>query len=205
MPAVTTDVQVANQALGFVGQRRPIASLLEDSPEAIACRTHFDTVKACILEADWWTWATKRQALALTSHTREGWDFCYAAPGDLISTAGVRYIDQGRPDPEPVPFLIELNSATSQFLILTDYESPTLVYTRDVPVALWPAVAITALAAELALRLAPHLPVKPQLVSWLKGEAESRLLEAKAADANARGPEAPQQAVVIRQRAYSGG
>lgn len=206
MPAVTTDADVCNMALGHVGQRRLILSLIEDSAEAIACRTHYATAKREILETHWWSWATKRQALAqLMGVTREGWGYVYAAPADLISADGARFLDEGRGAAEPAPFIVELNDSGSALIIATDLQPATLVYTRDVPVALWPAKAITALSYELAHRLALSLPVKPGLAQGLVPMASLKLDEARAADMNAAGDEAPQPAADVRLRGYTGG
>lgn len=202
MPAVTTDAQVCNQALGLVGQRQLINSLLEDSAEAIACRTYYSTVKAAVLESHPWRWATKRQTLALLSGVeREGWEYVYAAPSDLLSPKSARYIEDGaRPAVEPLPFLVELNVTGNQYVIACDVTTPELVYTRDVPVAMWPAVAIKALAAGLAEAVALMLPVKPQLAQLLAPRALLALREAMADDGNTGSPDAVPDAPWVRAR-----
>lgn len=193
MPAVTTDAQVCNMALGACGQRDLIGSLLEDSAQALACATYFSTAKAKVLEELKWKWATKRKTLALLSGVeRQGWAYVYAAPSDLLSAGSVSHIeDGGRPDAEPLPFLIELNDTGNAFLIACDVTTPELVYIRDVPVALWPAKAIDALAADLAVRIALMLPVKPELAARLAPAAALKLREAQAADGNANSPDKP--------------
>lgn len=204
MAAVTTDAQVCNQALGYVGQRLTIGSLLEDSTEAIACRVHYQTTKQAVLEARWWTWATKRLSLAqLTGVTRLGYEYVHAAPSDLVSANGARYIETGgRPEAQAgqIPFLVELNDSGNAFVIASDVETPKLVYTRDVPVALWPAKAIDALAWALAVKLSLTLPVKPALAVSLEGKATKALLEAQAADMNAPREDAVPDAEWVQAR-----
>lgn len=203
MPAVTTDAQVANQALGFVGHRATINSLLEDSEQAIAASIHFATAKARVLEAFPWRWATKRQALAqLSGVTRDGWAYVHAAPADLLSVNSARKIEDGaRQSTDPLPFTVELNDSGSGFVVASDVPTPTLVYTRDVPVALWPAHAVDALVAELAVRLALTLPVKPELAVRLQPLAELRLRQAMAVTANGevRDPEPDPPAIRARK------
>lgn len=193
MAAVTTDTQVCNMALGACGQRDLIGSLLDDTAAGLACATYYSTAKAKVLEAAKWRWASKRQTLALLSGVeREGWGYVYAAPSDLLSIGCVSHIEDGaRPPTEPLPFLIELNDTGNAFLIACDVTTPELVYTRDVPVALWPAVAIDALAADLAVRLALMLPVKPQLAASLAPAAAMKLREAQAFNGNTGSPDAP--------------
>lgn len=203
MSAVTAEAQIANMALGAVGQRDLIDSLLEDTAQGLACNTYFATAKQKILEAHPWAWATKRQALALLSGvTREGYEYVHAAPADLLSPKAARRIEDGaRPPVEPIPFLIELNVTGNAFVIASDVTTPTLVYTpRDVAVALWPASAIDALAAELAVRIALMLPVKPELARLLRPEAALKLREAMASDGNTGSPDVPPEAPWIRAR-----
>lgn len=202
MPAVTTDAQVCNQALGLVGQRDQINSLNDDSTPGLACKTYYSTVKAAILEAHPWRWATKRNTLALLSGVeREGWEYVYAAPADLLSPKSARRIEDGaRPPVEPLPFLVEMNEAGNQFIIACDVETPELVYTRDVPVAMWPAVAIKALVAAMAEALALMLPVKPQLAQVLAPRALMALREAMADDGNTGSPDVTPDAPWVRAR-----
>lgn len=205
MSAVVTEAQVANQALGLCGQRDIIDSLLENSAEAIACRTYFATTKQSVLQELEWPWAQKRSTLALLSGvTVEGWTYAYAAPADLLNADCVHRIESGAqgPDVEPIPFAIELNAAGNQLIIATDATTPELVYTRDVALALWPAKAIEALAAALAVKVALMLPVDKVLARGLAPLAEQKLSEAKAASANAINQRPQPQAEVIRRRGF---
>lgn len=204
MPAaVTTDAQVCNQALGYVGHRAVIGSLLEQSTEAQACATHYQTAKNAILEAFPWRWATARATLAQfpANITREGYARVFAAPRDMVSANSARQIeDGGRPSVDPIPFLVELDSSGAYFIIATDAEVPRLIYTRDVEVALWPAKAIDALATELAVRLALTLPVKPELAARLVPLATLKLREAMAVTANGESPDKEPDAPSIQAR-----
>lgn len=205
MSAVTTEAQVANMALGHCGQRDLIDSLLENSAEAIACRTFFATTKQSVLQELEWPWAQKRSTLALLSGvTVEGWTYAYAAPSDLLNADCVHRIESGAqgPDVSPIPFAIELNAAGNQLIIATDATTPDLVYTRDVALALWPAKAIEALAAALAVKVALMLPVDKVLARGLAPLAEQKMSEAKAASANAINQRPQPQAEVIRRRGF---
>lgn len=205
MSAVTSDTQVANMALGACGQRQTIDSLNENSAEALACRTYFATVKQSILQEMNWPWAQKRASLALLSGVEvEGWAYAYAVPSDLLNADAIERIESGaQVDVEPIPFSLELNAAGNQFIIATDAVLPELVYTRDVALALWPAKAVQAFAAELAVHVALMLPVKPELAGGLKGVATQKLSEAIAASGNAINQRPIPNAEVIRRRGIS--
>lgn len=187
MATLTSPAQLCNIALGFVGQRASILNLTEDSAEAQACAVHYSAARDACLEAHWWTWATKRRTLALLSGvTRTGFEYVYQTPTDWVSVNGARYIETGgrprRPDTD-YPFLVELNDAGNSFILACDVTTPELVYTRAVEsVAIMPALFISAVAWELATRLALVLPVKPALAQGLAPKAFMALQAAVAAD-----------------------
>ena len=122
MPAVTSEHQVANLALGLCGQRQLIDSLNEDTTEAQMAKAYFASTRDELLQSFAWRFATKRAVLALSTETREGWLYCYVAPNDMLLEAPLRIWDGDR---EPgsggrIPFTIELNDAGDGHLILTD-------------------------------------------------------------------------------------
>lgn len=205
MATLTSPAQLCNIALGFVGQRAAILSLTEGSAESQACAAHYAASRDVCLEAHWWTWATKRRTLALlTGVERTGWTYVYAAPTDWVSVNGARYIETGgrprRPDTD-YPFLVELNDAGNSFIIAADVTTPELVYTRAVEsVAIMPASFITAVAWELATRLALVLPVKPQLAQGLGPKAYMALQAAVAADLRLTTKDAQPDAEHVRGR-----
>lgn len=202
--AVTSDIEVANQALGYVGQRAGLTSLNDSSTEARLCRTYLPTAKRAMLECFEWRWATRRQALALVAGaTRIGYAYVHALPSNITSIDGVRRIETGgrptTPEWEP-PYLLELNDVGNGFIIASDIERPVLVYTVDVPFALWPSKAIDAIALDLAWRLALSLPVKPQVAMGLRTQAAFALNEAKASHLNSEVPDTAPDAESVRVR-----
>jgi len=202
---LTSPAALCNIALGFVGQRDKILNLTEDTVAAIACATHYPLARDACLEAHWWSWATKRRTLALlTGVERTGWSYVYAAPTDWVSVNGARYLETGgrprRPDSD-YPFLVELNDAGNACVIAADVETPELVYTRAVEsVAIMPALFIHAVAAELAVRLALELPVKPGLAQGLGPKAYMALQTAVAADLRLTTRDVPPDAEHVRGR-----
>ncbi len=201
MPAVTTEAQVCNLALGLVGQRQFIDRLDEATTEADVCNRFYASTRDELLEVHHWRFATKRAVLALTTETRSGWGYCYAAPSDMLKA---QRIWDGQREPgagERIPFTLELNDAAGGHLILTDLENAELVYTVALEtVALWRPLFVKAVAAQLAVYLAGALPVKPQLIPMLQQGARLALQQAQAADANEGQRDEAADSELIRER-----
>ena len=203
MAAVTTEHQVANLALGLIGQRQILDSLNEESTEAQVAKLYFASTRNELLQSFAWRFATKRAVLALTTEEREGWTYCYAAPSDLLIEGAARIWDGDR---EPgaggrIPFSIELNDADDGLLILTDQPEAELIYTREHrTVALWPPLFVKALAAQLAVYMAGALPVKPEMMPSLQRSATLALQVAAAASANAAQRDEAADSEFIRER-----
>ena len=185
MASVTTEAQVANLALGLIGQRQTIDSLTEDTAEAACANNFFASTRDELLEAWHWRFATKRTVLALTTEERTGWGYAYAAPSDMLAAQqlwnGNREVGSG----EMIPFTKELNDAGSGHLILTDQVEAELIYTvRLETVALWTNSFVRAVAAQLAVYMAGMIPVKPELMASLQRSATIALNAAAMRDAN---------------------
>ncbi|MFT3708038.1 MAG: hypothetical protein QM817_10315 [Archangium sp.] len=199
--AVSTEGQVANLALGLVGQKQVIDNLNEKSVEARTAKQYFASTRNELLTSWDWRFCRKTKALALSSETRAGWAYAYVAPADMLKP---RFIWSGDRNPgagDKIPFDWELNDANTGHLILTDQSQAVLVYTVELAtVALWPALFTKAVAAQLAVYFAPSIPVKPQLMPMLQQGAQLALRVAAAAEGNAatRDPEPDSESVRIR-------
>lgn len=203
MAAVTTEHQVANLALGLCGQRQTIDSLNEDTTEAMAAKTYFASVRNELLQCFAWRFAQRRAALALTTETRSGWEYCYALPTDFLPEAPA-YLWTGEREPGAgarAPFALELNDAGTALLLLTDLAEAELIYTSEHrTVALWPPLFVHAVAAQLAVNLAAMLPVKPELMARLQPLATLALQRAAAASANSAQGDQAADSEFIRER-----
>lgn len=193
MPAVTTEAQVCNIALGLVGHRQLIDNLLEPTAEAQACAANFASVRNELLSLWPWRFAKRQATLGLTAETREGWGFTYRLPADCLVPrsiwTGVRRPGAG----ERIPFEVMLDDAGTGHLLCTDMELAVLLYTAELQtVALWPPLFVEAVAARLAAKLAGSLPVRPELMPGLASAARLALQQAAAVDAN--GAEEDQEA-----------
>lgn len=201
MAAINQPHEVANLALGLIGQRQLLNSLEEDSTEAQMAKLYFAPTRDELLAAWDWRFARARAVLALTTEERTGWTYCYAAPTGMLAA---RRIWDGTREPgegERIPFDKELNDAGDGHLIVTDQPDAELVYTRSLEtVALWPQGFVKAVAAQMAVYLAGALPVKPGLARTLQPAATLALQQAAAQDAREaqRDPEAEAEAIRVR-------
>lgn len=201
MAALTSAEAICNLALGLVGQRQFIDRLDEPSTEAQVSRTFYEQTRNEVLSAFRWRFATQRAVLALTTESRSGWAFAYAAPANMLVAQriwdGTRNPGQG----EGIPFAKELNDAGTGHLIVTDQADAQLIYTRELTtVALFPAHFVRALAAQLAVCFAGALPVKPQLMAGFQMAAERALLTAAAIDGNEAVADEEAESLTIRIR-----
>jgi hypothetical protein len=196
-----TEATICGLALLRVGQRQVIGSLTEATTEAQACALIYPAARDAILEEHWWSWATKRQALALSTETRTGWAYAYALPSDCVTA---RYLWSGYRFPaasQTIPFAIEASADGSSRLLLTDQEDAELVYTAAITTpSLWSAMARDALAWRISADLVSALPVKPQLAAQALAMALRRTLEAAAADRAQSQLDQPPAAEHIRAR-----
>lgn len=161
---VTTEAELCNLALAHIGERQYLNSLDEASAQARACKVLYATNRDALLELIRWKFATRRSVLALTTEKRSGWAYAYALPADCLAP---RFIYPGSRNPRSqlrVPFDVELSDSGNSMLLLTDWATPELVYTRKATnVAQFHATFVEALSWRLAVGLAMALPVKPQV------------------------------------------
>lgn len=178
----TTEAQIANLALGAIGQRQLVDLITEDSPEAAAVNVYYHQARKEVLASWWWKFATRRATLADTGQTRTDWGYCYAAPADCLVA---RFIWNGRASGSNIPFDKEMNDAATGLLILTDETEAELVYTAaEPPIGLYSPHFVRALALHLATYLASMLTVRPDLGANIEKRATFALLTAQRLDGN---------------------
>lgn len=62
---MTSDIEICNQALAFIGARNTIANFDEDSLEAITCQQFYDVARKDCLQEFWWGFAKAQAQLTL--------------------------------------------------------------------------------------------------------------------------------------------
>lgn len=177
----SSDIAIANLALGHIGQRPNVASL--DPPEGSAhaelAAQFFPFARDALLEAHPWNWATRRVAGAPLATTIDAWDYAYAKPADAVKILAVLpqdatddYVEMIDPGvfalPQyaarsvPVPFVVE-RLETGEDAVLTDQVDAVIRYTaRVTDPGRYSSLFTMALSWQLASMLAGPI---------LKGEA----------------------------------
>jgi len=143
---------ICNVAVTRLGQTQ-ITSLSEDDKKARLCLVFWDLLRDALLQEQWWTFATKRQTLALLTETPDSeFDYYYQIPTDCITP---RYLVDGK----LINYRIEGDK------LATDYDDDVeLVYTfRETDPTKFSPHFADLLAYRLALELT--IPLKSDLAT----------------------------------------
>ena len=194
-------VRIANMALSHIGARSSIESLDESSPEAKQCKLWYDYSRQQALASYDWSFARKRQALAVhADDPPEGvWNYRYVYPSDCLKAQHI--VNLAGPTADAVPYNVEASDDGETKTILTDTEDAVLVYTFD--------QTSTAMFTPLFIEMLSHL-LAHHIAFSLTGKKEIRTLElqiynslvnaAPAQDANEKVEAPPREAEWIRGR-----
>jgi hypothetical protein len=199
--ATLSKVRIANMALSNIGARSSIESFTENSSEAQQIDLWYDFSLLQTLEAFDWSFARKRQILALHSDPAPDteWCFRYQYPADCVSA---RYIVNplGK-DADPVPFSVETSVDGSVRTILTNQDVAELVYTFDLQtVSLFSPLFVKALAYALGANIAFALTAKTAIEEKMQDRFARTILLAPASNANEEQEDPPREAEWIRGR-----
>jgi hypothetical protein len=128
----TTEVSIANIALGNIGVNKFIAALDEQrSSEARICNQFYEHSRQYVLRDGLWTFAKRYINLTLVEEdpTPE-WQFSYRYPPDCLLARYIVNPILGRQERKPTEY--EIAGDDQGTLILTDMEDAQLCYTMDV-------------------------------------------------------------------------
>lgn len=199
--SAVSKVQIANMALSHVGTKSSIESLDENSPEAKACKLWYQLSLEQALEGFDWSFARKRQALALDGEDPpEEWSYRYQYPSDCVR---FRHIwNPAGPDADAVPFEVETNSNGTR-TILTHMVDAIGVYTMllDNPASYTP-MFVEALSRSLAHHIAFTITGDLKVKSEQAQGFQAIIAAATASNANERVGRPPRDAEWIRGRSY---
>lgn len=191
----STEIDICNEALLYVGNSKRINDFTERTAEAIACAVAYGKTRDALLARAHWRFATKRSVLALSTEERTGWTYVYVLPADCVAP---RYIWPGQRLPNPlnkIPFTFESSSSGPTVdgqVLLTDKAEAELIYTAQVNnTGLYPPLFVEALAWAMAAKLALVLPNKADLSLKMLGMAKASLETAAAAELNSTQEDVP--------------
>lgn len=155
---MSSEVDIANLALGHLGDRATVASLdpPEGSAQAEHCAQFYPIARDAVLEMHAWRFATKRAVLAdlsLTDEPPTSWGFSYAAPADCLKVLQV-YASENTRDDQGETFETESGEDGTD-LIFTNVEDAKIRYVaRVTDTAKFSPLFVTTVSWYLASLLA---------------------------------------------------
>lgn len=153
-----TETEIANLALGHLGQSTEIANLQSTrTPEALAIRRIYDTMRRATLRDFAWPFATRIAALGLVEEAPNlEWAFSYREPSDCLLMRKIQSGVRNDNRQSRVPF--KGGRDGSGILIYTDKEDAIGEYTIDMTtVQNYPDDFVLALSLRIAAYAAPKI------------------------------------------------
>ena len=192
-------VSIWNQALSHIGNQAEIASDVEISAEANACRLQWPTARNLTLRAFRWNFAKKIIALSDLGNPFDSWTFRYQYPTDCLYA---RYIvnASGR-NATPIPFEVASDGASGR-VVLCDLDGASLAYTfRNEDPGAYEDQFVDALTWLMASRLAFAITQSKKVRDDAYTIYQQTILAAWASGLNEGEPDVPQESAAIRARA----
>lgn len=174
--AEASDVDIANQALSHIGVSKFIANLeTEQTNEARACRTFFNTARNAMVRDFPWPFATKFAQLGLVSQDpTDEWKFEYAYPSDAVKL--IRIVTGTPNDNQQSREKFRVIHGAASTTIYANASPACMEYVlRLEDTARFPDDLVLALGYRLAIYIAPrlaknHLKITPQLFRLYRQE-----------------------------------
>lgn len=158
---MATEVSISNMALSHIKAKSTIASLDENSTEAVKCKLFYEQARNETLEIFDWYFARLTQPLAEVGTPQPGWIYQYALPSDYVA---VREVTSKYRDDAPIPFTLAHSDISDSIVVLTDEEAATVKYTKKITnPTLFPPTFVTAMSYRLAVYLSLPLTGKREL------------------------------------------
>jgi len=129
----TTNVDIYNLSLFYIGHSRRIESPTESTTENRNCTAIYEQSKRALLTMADWSFAKTSEFLSLTGHSATGWGNEYYYPQGCIKALEIARSSQ---EQDVIPFQTALRydqiSGEESRVIWTDESSAELVFLRDV-------------------------------------------------------------------------
>jgi len=174
---------ICNMALGHCGVTGTIQDVDTDStPEAVHCRTYYETCRGVVLEAQEWAFAKRRVALQSLGTPPDEWGYRYMYPNNC--RLALRIVNPSTRTPrleEKFPFEIKDYADGYGRVIVTDQPDAILEYNHDVTDAtLFSSTFAYAMSQFLALNISSPLRVDAKLKAEIRKDYALWLSEAGA-------------------------
>lgn len=168
---------ICNMALAYIGQGR-IASIEEESEEAIQCGIFYDHLRRKLLSEHRWGFAERYVKLALLNEKIPGWKYIYAYPAKCLVIRKIYEKESAREIGKEDYFISTVNDSTK--VICTDIKNAYASYTADVENGeLFTDYFIEALSHSLAANIAIPLSGSPSAATLQYQLMQQALINAK--------------------------
>lgn len=204
---MTTEVDIANMALGAVGARSTIASFTDNTKESNTCSLFFTPVVRAMLRQVEWGWARKQVSLTLLADATAGgtvptpWTYKYAYPSDCAKFRFMVPMYQSVQPSTQVPGTpvtpIYRGPAVKWIMnadtdaqgspirtLLTNQMQAIGVYTYYAPVTMWDDMFIDAVVGALSAKICGPVSGDKKLMQLAIGQGQTALNEARVANGN---------------------
>jgi len=155
---MASKTEIANLAISHLATGKTISDFeTENSEEARACRTYYETAKRMTLTDHDWVFATRFETLGLIeSDPMDEWDYSYRYPSQCVKIRRILSGERSDTLDTQIPFKI-ISDSTGK-LIYTDQEDAQVEITRDLDdPELFSAHFTMALSFRLAMYIAPRI------------------------------------------------
>lgn len=199
--ASISSVKIANMALSHIGASSQIESLADQTAVGKIANLWYDFSRLQVLEAHNWSFARKRQILTLDSEAADlvEWTYRYQYPADAVAIRELA--NPLGPDADAIPYAVEISSDGSRKTIVTNLESASAIYTKDLEVtSLYSAFFIEALSYLLAHHMAYSVTGKLSLRASMLSTYSAFMQLAPAQNANENVDKPKREAPWIRVR-----
>ena len=195
-----SDVIIGNMALSFVGAKRLITSLTEDTAGAEAVNLWYEYARLQTLEAYDWNFAKKRLTLAVHADAPPTeWAYRYTYPANIVAVRSI-WNPLGQ-IPDAIEYEIELIAAGTAKCILTNAQNAIAMCTADITTpSLFSPSYVIAFARKLAECIAYTLTGKESIQNIQTQHFGLMIQQAAALDASQSVRPKPRDADWIRDR-----
>lgn len=184
-------IDICNLALAYIGNTRSIASMAEQSKEAILCSRFYNLTREQLLKSFPWSFAVKTVDLTVTTETDEKYGYVYEYPEDCL-----RVLRVGE-DADHVMRTLD-NDGTLIRRIACDVENASARYICDAQDADgYSAEFADLLALALAFRLAGPMVADARMTQSVQQQYQYALAVAKQLNA------VEQKQPMVKENKYS--
>jgi hypothetical protein len=197
-----SEVSICNVALGRLAISNEIASLTEQSNEAVQCRRFYETTRDRVLTEAPWNFASRRSSLANVGTPPDGWGYRYRYPNDCLQARKI--INPASRSPaadQRIPFAVMEDQDNAGKVIVTDEANAVLEYTlRVTDTTLFSPGFDSALAWALAAEIGGPLKADVKWIQLAEQRYAMALMQAWANSANEGQEDTAQDSEFVRAR-----